>query len=245
MPSSLMIIRSGKSYQTAYMSWRAQFSKSSVPLVMLPASLTRLLYKLGVNEFADMTWNEFQNTIGALEAAYVQAFRKNISLSEQQLVDCAGAFNNIGCNGGLPSQAFEYIKYNGGHDTEEAYPYTGENGVCNYSSENVGVRVFESVNITLGAEDELKYAVGLIRLCKMAPPIGSSRTHGEKTEVTMGTSKWRWERTCVVLQLVLHFLPLHECYSCYLSTSLGGLRMQSISSHNKEPTLWLIRKIQP
>nr|GMC86785.1 cysteine proteinase 3-like [Ipomoea batatas]GME08098.1 cysteine proteinase 3-like [Ipomoea batatas] len=127
-----------------------------------------LPYKLGVNEFADMTWNEFQNTTGALEAAYAQVFRKNISLSEQQLVDCAGAFNNFGCNGGLPSQAFEYIKYNGGLDTEEAYPYTGENGVCNYSFENVGVRVFESVNITLGAEDELKYAVGLIRLVSVA-----------------------------------------------------------------------------
>nr|GMC46787.1 thiol protease aleurain-like [Ipomoea batatas]GME04866.1 thiol protease aleurain-like [Ipomoea batatas] len=93
---------------------------------------------------------------------------KNISLSKQQLVDCAGAFNNFGCNGGLPSQDFEYIKYNGGLDTEEAYPYTGENGVCNYSSKNVGMRVFESVNITLGAEDELKYAVGLIRPVSVA-----------------------------------------------------------------------------
>ena len=32
-------------------------------------------------------------------------------LSTQQLVDCAGAFNNHGCDGGLPSQAFEYIRY--------------------------------------------------------------------------------------------------------------------------------------
>nr|GFC44454.1 thiol protease aleurain-like [Tanacetum cinerariifolium] len=47
-----------------------------------------------------------------------------ILLDIQQLVDYAGDFNNFGCNGGLPSQAFEYIKYNGGLDSEEAYPYT-------------------------------------------------------------------------------------------------------------------------
>lgn len=89
------------------------------------------------------------STTGALEAAYAQAFGKNISLSEQQLVDCAGPFNNFGCNGGLPSQAFEYIKYNGGLDTEEAYPYTGKDGVCKFSAENVAVKVLDSVNITL------------------------------------------------------------------------------------------------
>lgn len=89
------------------------------------------------------------STTGALEAAYAQAFGNIISLSEQQLVDCAGAFNNYGCNGGLPSQAFEYVKYNGGLDTEEAYPYTGKDGECKFSAQNVGVQVHDSVNITL------------------------------------------------------------------------------------------------
>ncbi|CAL9045043.1 unnamed protein product [Musa banksii] len=41
----------------------------------------------------------------ALEAAYAQVTGKNISLSEQQLVNCAYAFNNFGCNGGFPSRA--------------------------------------------------------------------------------------------------------------------------------------------
>lgn len=89
------------------------------------------------------------STTGSLEAAYKQAFGKGISLSEQQLVDCARAFNNFGCNGGLPSQAFEYIKYNGGIETEEAYPYTAKDGECKFTSENVAVQVLESVNITL------------------------------------------------------------------------------------------------
>lgn len=64
-------------------------------------------------------------------------------------MDCAGPFNNFGCHGGLPSQAFEYIKYNGGLETEEAYPYTGKDGVCKFSAENVAVQVIDSVNITL------------------------------------------------------------------------------------------------
>jgi len=179
-----------------------------------------LPYTLTVNQFADLTWEEFHkhrlgaaqncsattkgshkitqevlpnskdwretgivspvkdqghcgscwtfSTTGSLEAAYKQAFGKDISLSEQQLVDCAGSFNNFGCNGGLPSQAFEYIKYNGGLDTEEAYPYTGQNGICKFSSANVGIRVMESVNITLGAEDELKHAVGTVRPVSVA-----------------------------------------------------------------------------
>ncbi|XAR67197.1 Cathepsin H [Bertholletia excelsa] len=105
---------------------------------------------------------------GALEAAYAQAFGKNISLSEQQLVDCAGAFNNSGCGGGLPSQAFEYIRYNGGLETEESYPYTAKNGQCSFSSQNVAVKVVDVVNITLDAENELKHAVAMVRPVSVA-----------------------------------------------------------------------------
>ncbi|KAF8034020.1 hypothetical protein BT93_C0334 [Corymbia citriodora subsp. variegata] len=105
---------------------------------------------------------------GALEAAYHQAHGKGISLSEQQLVDCATAFNNQGCDGGLPSQAFEYIKYNGGLETEKAYPYTAKDGSCKFSAGNVGVRVLDSVNITMGAEDELKHAVAMVRPVSVA-----------------------------------------------------------------------------
>ncbi|KAK3436168.1 hypothetical protein EUGRSUZ_C00813, partial [Eucalyptus grandis] len=105
---------------------------------------------------------------GALEAAYHQAYGKGISLSEQQLLDCATAFNNHGCNGGLPSQAFEYIKYNGGLETEEAYPYTEQNGTCKFSARRVAVRVVDSVNISMGAEHELKHAVGMVRPVSVA-----------------------------------------------------------------------------
>jgi cathepsin H len=71
-----------------------------------------------------------------------------VLLSEQQLVDCAGDFNNFGCGGGLPSQAFEYIRYNGGLDTEEAYPYDAKDGTCKFLDNKVGAKVYDVVNIT-------------------------------------------------------------------------------------------------
>ncbi|KAL8464098.1 hypothetical protein ACS0TY_033863 [Phlomoides rotata] len=212
--------RHGKRYEGAE-EIKRRFEIFSETLRMIRSHNKKgLSYRMGINEFADMTWDEFRkqklgaaqncsatykgnhkltdaalpelkdwreagivspvknqghcgscwtfSTTGALEAAYAQAFGKGVSLSEQQLVDCAGAFNNFGCNGGLPSQAFEYIKYNGGLETEDAYPYTGKDGVCKFSSENVGVRVIDSVNITLGAEDELQHAVAFVRPVSVA-----------------------------------------------------------------------------
>ena len=85
------------------------------------------------------------------------ATRKN--LSEQQLVDCAGDFNNFGCNGGLPSQAFEYLHYAGGHDTEDEYPYTAKDGKCAFDGKGVA-HVAKINNITAYDEEGLVQAVG-------------------------------------------------------------------------------------
>jgi len=99
------------------------------------------------------------STTGSMEAHHFLKYGKMLSLSEQQLVDCADAFDNHGCNGGLPSQAFEYIMYNGGHDTEESYPYTGVTGkTCLYDSKPAAL-VSDVVNITANDEHELYQAV--------------------------------------------------------------------------------------
>ena len=74
-------------------------------------------------------------------------------------MECAGDFNNFGCNGGLPSQAFEYIHYAGGVTSEEEYLYTAQDGVCRADIPRYAFVPFGSANITYQDEEELAAAV--------------------------------------------------------------------------------------
>ncbi|CAB1119846.1 unnamed protein product [Ectocarpus sp. CCAP 1310/34] len=101
------------------------------------------------------------STTGCLESHHYLRTGEMVLLSEQQLLDCAGAYDNHGCNGGLPSHAFEYIASAGGLDTEEAYPYMAEeSGLCSFADRGIGADVMRSVNITFQDERELLEAVG-------------------------------------------------------------------------------------
>lgn len=167
-------------------------------------------FTMELNEFADLTWDEFQSwylgapqqcsatesngveygdvpaqkdwradeavspvknqgkcgscwtfsTTGCLESHVKLKHGKFTILSEQNLLDCAQNFDNHGCNGGLPSHAFEFIKYNQGLDTEETYPYEAKEGKCKFNTHHVGVKVNQVMNITTRDEEELKAAVG-------------------------------------------------------------------------------------
>jgi len=101
------------------------------------------------------------STTGAVEANWaIVKGTKSPLLAEQQLVDCAGDFNNFGCNGGLPSQAFEYIRYAGGLQSEDTYPYKAKDGKCVFNSSKTVVNVpYGSGNITSGDEKALLQAL--------------------------------------------------------------------------------------
>ena len=101
------------------------------------------------------------STTGAMESHW-SIFTKMPPpmLAEQQLVDCAGNFDNHGCNGGLPSQAFEYIKYAGGITTEAQYPYTAKDGNCTVSDVTFAAHApFGSANVTVNNEKDMLRAM--------------------------------------------------------------------------------------
>lgn len=55
--------------------------------------------------------------------------------------------------------AFNYIKANGGIDTENSYPYEAQNDACRYNQRNSGAEDTGHVDILEGHENDLKSAV--------------------------------------------------------------------------------------
>lgn len=67
---------------------------------------------------------------GSTEGAHFLSTGTLVSLSEQQLMDCSGAYGNEGCDGGEMDAAFQYIIANKGICSEAEYPYTAADGTC-------------------------------------------------------------------------------------------------------------------
>ena len=106
------------------------------------------------------------SSTGALEGAWAKKTNKLISLSEQQLVDCAGGrYGNHGCNGGLMDNAFKYV-FDNGLCTEEAYPYTSGSdpnvkNTCNSATCHSSVSAVGCSDVEKNNQQALKAAVAL------------------------------------------------------------------------------------
>ncbi|KAH7688855.1 Actinidain protein [Dioscorea alata] len=82
-----------------------------------------------------------------------------ILLSEQELVEC-DTESNRGCFGGIMDDAFNFIIDNGGIDTEEDYPYTAQDGLCDANRRNAKVVIIDSFeDVPENDEKALKKAV--------------------------------------------------------------------------------------
>jgi cathepsin L len=99
------------------------------------------------------------STTGSTEGCHSISSGSLVSLSEQNLVDCSTAEGNQGCDGGLMTQAMDYIISNHGIDTEGSYPYTAEDGTCSYNSKNSGATLKSYVNVNPGDENDLETKV--------------------------------------------------------------------------------------
>jgi len=99
---------------------------------------------------------------GSMEGVHFIKTGQLISLSEQNLVDCSTAQGNMGCNGGLMDQAFQYVIQNRGIDTEASYPYTATGpNACRFNRANVGATISNFHDIPSGSESALLNAVYL------------------------------------------------------------------------------------
>ncbi|KAF7850596.1 hypothetical protein BT93_L5233 [Corymbia citriodora subsp. variegata] len=86
-----------------------------------------------------------------------------LSLSEQQLIDCATNGGNYGCEGGQNDDAFGYIVQNQGISSEDTYPYIGIDNTCNKQAAS-----FAAARIS-GYEDVPVSEVEILKAVAMQP----------------------------------------------------------------------------
>eukprot|EP01117_Protostelium_nocturnum_P007071 TRINITY_DN2538_c0_g1_i1.p1 TRINITY_DN2538_c0_g1~~TRINITY_DN2538_c0_g1_i1.p1 ORF type:complete len:337 (+),score=86.34 TRINITY_DN2538_c0_g1_i1:127-1137(+) len=82
------------------------------------------------------------STVETIESKWILAGRAKadtLKLSPQQLVDCNDA--SLGCNGGIPALAFEYVMFAGGVESEQDYPYKAVSGSCKFNESKVVAKV--------------------------------------------------------------------------------------------------------
>jgi cathepsin L len=111
-------------------------------------------------------------TTGALECALMRKTNRDADLSEQNLVDCSRGEVNNGCDGGLMTESFEYIKRAGGINAQQDYPYRGDVGQCRYNPSKKAGHVNSYVEIPNGNENALTHALATVGSIAVALDAG-------------------------------------------------------------------------
>lgn len=86
---------------------------------------------------------------GSLEGQYFMKYKKLVSFSESQLVDCSAMYGNQACKGGLMDNAFRYWERNS-EESEADYPYKPVKRSCEYDSSKGVTKVSGYVDVPRG-----------------------------------------------------------------------------------------------
>jgi C1A family cysteine protease len=95
-------------------------------------------------------------TAESVESAWAIAGNKLVSLSPQELVDCSSSYGNMGCLGGIPQEAVQWVADNG-LCSETDYPYETKDDTCKKC--NTVAKVSKCFQINSGDQVGLKHAV--------------------------------------------------------------------------------------
>jgi len=165
------------------------------------------------------------STTGSLESAHFRLTGQLVSLSEQQLVDCSGKFDNDGCNGGLMDNAFNYIKSEGGLNTEDSYPYHAKAQKCKFQKDKIGSTCSGYVDIPKGDEATLKEATATQGAISVAIDVTEDKFMFYKSGVFVDTK-------CGNSDDELNHGVLVVGYGSLNSTSSGG---------DEPPDFWIVK----
>jgi len=105
------------------------------------------------------------STTETVESAILMAGKTVQPLGAQEIVDCDKA--DQGCGGGDPQEALQWVKEQGGQDTEQCYPYTAADGTCASSKCSPSGNVAQVIPIS-GSEQDLYNALakyGPLSIC--------------------------------------------------------------------------------
>lgn len=105
------------------------------------------------------------SSTGSLEGRHFQKTGVLTSFSEQQLVDCCnngvgGCWGSQGCNGGIMDEALTYSqKYD--LMTEADYPYTAQNGSCQYAGAGSGAGYNNKKKVDVASQNKSAFKASI------------------------------------------------------------------------------------
>ncbi|XP_031131291.1 ervatamin-B-like [Ipomoea triloba] len=142
--------------------------KTSKPASFVNENLAQVPDSLDWREYGAVTGIKNQGRCGCCWAFSVAAAVEGItkiktgqliSLSEQQLLDCDYNDDGDGCGGGIMTEAFKFIKENGGLVTESDYPYEGAQKSCNTQNLGTPAATISGYEVVEASESALLAAV--------------------------------------------------------------------------------------